>query len=137
MNPTQIDKLAEEWALVETDEFELKRRKKELLDKIVAAVEEPPKSGTENMEGMHSKITVTFKENVSYSDNDALRQLIEQEMPDELALQLFRKDYKERKAEVEAFLESGEQEEVRELLALLRVVKAGSPSVKVKRFKRG
>lgn len=127
MTPERIEALAALWAELETEEYRLKQRKKDLLEELGNATDKS--SGTATLEGVSRKISLKFRENVRYPDKDALMDWFTQHEEGE---ELFRVELKERKAAVEKYLKDGGEKAV--TLGMLREVNSGSPAVKVKKM---
>jgi len=127
MSGDRIDKLAEDWSAILIEEAHLKKRKQAVIEGVLSHA--PYKArGVEKVTGDEHAFEVTFRQNVSYKDKDALEKLVE-DMPN--GLELFRIDLKERLSEVEKFIEADTQAS-KELVAL-RTVKQGAPSLKMVR----
>lgn len=133
MDKIGIEGLVEAWGKIEIDEARVKARKKEIVSKILELVK-PPEGGrgTVKLPGNEKQFSVTFKQNVSYSDKEKLAEIFT-ELPDE-AGDLFRIELKEKTQAMEDYLKNSGNPHV-EALKQIRQVKAGAPGVKVEVIK--
>ena len=126
MEKERVDKLGQKWRELMSTKKEAEGNLKTIEDEILEVAEKKD-SGKVTVEGTEFGFDVTYKESTSYPKEELEGVLAE--MEDEVALKLFRVDFKERKAEVDKFLEAGGEQA--SSLKEIRTVKAGKPSVKL------
>lgn len=111
-----------------------KKKAKKAHDALVAHVcqeaenrgDAVPEAGTLKCEGEDFTVTVTFRQNVTYTNKEALEELA---LNEELE-GLFRCDFKERAAQVEKYLET-HQGELAEALQAIRKKTKGKETLKI------
>lgn len=128
MDKQRVDELGKKYRELSTS---LKKVGEEISTIEAELVECTPKkdSGVVHLDGNEFGFDITYRQNVSYLDKNALNDVIGS-LPEGDAEKMFRFEAKEKTKEVEKYIEAGGTFAPR--LAEIRTVKSGKPSIKLK-----